>query len=154
MKPNIFFLTIDSLRSDKIFGKNKSSLTPNIDKLITNGISFPNTIVSSDTTDSSLGCLFTGTYPHQNNITFFQNHKKAKYFFEILKNNGYNIYSTLPKKSFFNTLSDFFNYNESYEIDPYVLLYQGTGKKILQMLDSKKLTEPWIYYIHFYNNRE
>jgi len=148
MKHNIVFLTIDSLRSDKIFGKNKSSLTPHIDKLISRGICFPNTIVSSDTTDSSLGCLFTGTFPYENNITFFQNHQKAKYFFQVLKNNGYNLYSTLPKKSFFNTISDSFNHNVPYDIDPYILMYQGTGENILQMLESKTLVEPWIYYIH------
>ena len=32
-KPNILFLVIDSFRADKFSGSNKSSLTPNIDKI-------------------------------------------------------------------------------------------------------------------------
>ena len=34
MKPNILIRTVDSLRADKIYGNDKSSLTPNIDSLI------------------------------------------------------------------------------------------------------------------------
>ena len=48
LKPNIFLLTIDSLRADKIFGKNKSSITPNIDFLINNGAYFKEAISSID----------------------------------------------------------------------------------------------------------
>jgi predicted AlkP superfamily pyrophosphatase or phosphodiesterase len=33
-KPNIFFLLIDSFRVDKFYGKNKTSITPNLDSLI------------------------------------------------------------------------------------------------------------------------
>ena len=60
MKPNIFLITIDSLRSDRIFGEKRSAKTPNIDKLISNGIYFSNTISTSDSTGISLGSLFTG----------------------------------------------------------------------------------------------
>ena len=147
-KPNIVFLTIDSLRSDKIYGKLKKSQIPNLEKIINKGLFFPNTITSTDATDPGLGCIFTGTYPFNNGITFYKNHKKANFFFNILKNNGYHLYSMLPNKAFFNTLSDSFDNSEKYEIDPYVLLYQGTGEKIIKTLKSKSLAEPWIYYIH------
>ena len=46
MKPNIFCLSIDSLRQDKCLGKSKTSVTPNLDKLIQNGTFF-NQIVST-----------------------------------------------------------------------------------------------------------
>ena len=38
MKPNIFFLNLDSIRSDKFTGKTKTAITPNLDKLIKNGM--------------------------------------------------------------------------------------------------------------------
>ncbi|NDF25813.1 MAG: hypothetical protein EB149_07540, partial [Thaumarchaeota archaeon] len=57
MKSNIFFLTIDSLRSDKIYGPNKSSLTPNIDSLINNGVYFTQAISTSDATGLSIGSI-------------------------------------------------------------------------------------------------
>ena len=37
MKPNILLITIDSLKADKIYGPDKSSVTPNIDLLMNNG---------------------------------------------------------------------------------------------------------------------
>ena len=46
-KPNIFFLLIDSFRSDKFYGNEKTSITPNLDKLIDNGIYFSQTISSA-----------------------------------------------------------------------------------------------------------
>jgi arylsulfatase A-like enzyme len=48
MKPNILFLLLDSLRGDKCYGERKSAITPNIDKLIKNGIYFSQTIGSSN----------------------------------------------------------------------------------------------------------
>ena len=46
MKPNILFLVLDGLRADRCYGEKKSSITPNIDKLIQNGIYFNQTISS------------------------------------------------------------------------------------------------------------
>jgi len=104
-KPNIIFITIDSLRSDKIYGKLKKSQIPNLEKIINNGLFFPNTISSADATDPSLGCIFTGKYPFKTEITLFKNHEKASFLFNLLKKIGYSRYSMLPNKIFFNTLS-------------------------------------------------
>jgi arylsulfatase A-like enzyme len=147
-RSNIVFLTIDSLRSDKIYGKLKKSQIPNLEKIINQGLFFPNTISSADATDPSLGCIFTGKYPFKTDITLFKNHDKASFLFNFLKKNGYSRFSMLPDKTFFNTLSKNFENAEKYSIDPYALLYQGTGERILQQLESNFLTEPWIYYIH------
>ena len=43
-KPNIFFLLIDSFRSDKFYGNAKTSITPNLDSLIKDGVYFTQTI--------------------------------------------------------------------------------------------------------------
>ena len=34
IKPNILFLLVDSFRTDKCFGRKKTSITPNLDLLI------------------------------------------------------------------------------------------------------------------------
>lgn len=147
MKPNIIFLTIDSLRSDKCYGDTKTSKTPNIDSLIKNGLCFEKAISSVDATDPSLGCMFTGKYPFKTGISLYKNHTKASLFFDILKNYGYNRYATIPNKSFFKTLTTGFELQDIYPIDPYVLLYEGTGQQIIDMLNGK-MKEPWVYYIH------
>ena len=46
-KPNIFFITIDSLRHDHCFGKNRTTKTPNIDSLIRSGAYFTQAISSA-----------------------------------------------------------------------------------------------------------
>ena len=50
LKPNIFFLVIDSLRQDKCLGKSKTSVTPTLDKLIRNGIFFNQNISTAPIT--------------------------------------------------------------------------------------------------------
>ena len=86
MKPNIIFITIDSLRFDGIFG---SSETPNIDKLISNGVNFSNAISTSDSTGLSLGSIFTGAYPFKTNISLTSFNSGFPTYFDLLKNNEY-----------------------------------------------------------------
>ena len=98
MKPNIIFITIDSLRFDGIFG---SSKTPNIDKLISNGVNFSNAISTSDSTGLSLGSVFTGAYPFKTNISLTSFNPDFPTYFDLLKNNEYFLTSTCPDLSFF-----------------------------------------------------
>ena len=68
MRPNIFLLTIDSLRFDKTFGESKSSVTPNLDSLIRKSTCFTQAICTADQTGLSLGSLFTSLYPFKSGI--------------------------------------------------------------------------------------
>ncbi|WP_268544109.1 sulfatase [Candidatus Nitrosotenuis cloacae] len=148
MKPNILFLTIDSLRADKFYGPTKTSKTPNIDSLIQRGTYFEQAVSSVDATDPSFGCILTGQYPFQTGIDFYKNHAKATLFFSILKEHGYNLYGMIPKKSFFETITKDFDLIDTYSIDPYALLYEGTGDRIIEKLSSKTFISPWLYFLH------
>lgn len=148
MKSNILLIVIDSLRSDKCFGKDKTSLTPHIDSLIKNGIYFTQAISPSDGTYTSLGSLFTGQYPFNNNIDWFHNHSKAAKLFDFLAENDYHTYATVPNQQFFYTLTTKFSDKIITVGDPYLRLFEGAGDKALSVLDSTNLKEPWIYYIH------
>ena len=37
MNSNILFIVVDGLRNDKVYGVNKTSLTPNLDLLLSKG---------------------------------------------------------------------------------------------------------------------
>ena len=63
MKPNILFLVIDSLRADKIFGKEKIQNIPNIDFLIKRGTYFSNTITTNNYTAQVMQSIFTSKFP-------------------------------------------------------------------------------------------
>ena len=151
MKPNILFISIDSLRSDRIFGDDRSSKTPNIDKLISNGISFTNAISSSDSTGLSLGSVFTGCYPFKTNISLTSFDDKIPTYFDLLKNNKYFLTSTYPDLSFFKHLTNNFDHNDPYIYDKrndWIQLHGGIGQKIINNLKSLQSNSPWFYFIH------
>ena len=95
LKPNILFLVIDSFRADKFFGSNKSSLTPNIDKMIQNGVYFKQAISSADGTPLSLASIFTGLHPFKTEINTERLQKinpNLETYYDILKNLNYKDY--------------------------------------------------------------
>ena len=117
MKHNIIFLTIDSLRADKTFGETKTSITPNIEKLISSGTCFNQTISTADQTGLSLGSVFTSLYPFKSGISYFNFDHNIPNFFNIMKTDGYELNSFLPDLSFFQNISKNFDKNEYYVYD-------------------------------------
>ena len=81
-RPNVLFIGIDSFRGDKCFGKNKSSKTPNIDKLIKNGVYFEQAISVSDGSYTCMGAVFTSLYPFQSGITTVSAYSKSTKIFQ------------------------------------------------------------------------
>jgi arylsulfatase A-like enzyme len=150
MKPNILFLLIDTFRADKFSGSEKTSKTPNIDSLITKGSYFDQAISCSDGTIFSWSGLFTGLHPFKTGIKS-QGYKKINSnvtsYFSIFKEQGYNFYSYTP--SLQDSLGIFPKWqNDDYSYDYYWNLSDGLGKKIINLLESKSMDEPWFYYIH------
>lgn len=150
MMSNIFFLTIDSLRADKLYEKDKSSLTPNIDLLTKNGICFTQAISTSDATGLSMGSIFTATYPFKTGITHFNYNPDAPNYLDLLRKNGYNLYATIPDVSFFMNLTANFTDRDAYVYDKrdfWLQLVGGIGNQIVNRLENK-LKEPWFYFVH------
>ena len=99
MKPNVLLLCIDSLKADSIFNKNKTSLTPNIDFLINNGISCKQAITSTDYTITSISSIFNSQYPIDVGVKQEKNFNvlEKNNLLENLRNDNYNVYATIPK---------------------------------------------------------
>ena len=153
MKPNIFLLTIDSLRADKTIGKSKSSITPNLNSLITHGACFEQAISTADQTGSSLGSLFTSLYPFKSGISYFNFDHNVPNFFYVLKKEGYVLNSFVPDLSFFQKATKNFHNNEYYVYDKredWVQLV-GFGDQILEKLEQ--MDKPWFYFIHLMDLR-
>ncbi|MEM2160083.1 MAG: sulfatase-like hydrolase/transferase [Candidatus Nitrosotenuis sp.] len=149
MKPNVLILTIDSLRADKIYGCHKSAITPNIDKLINDGTYFTQAISTSDTTGLSLGSLFTAKYPFRTGITHFSYNSNILTYPQILKDNGYYTFATVPDISIILKLTSNFTDRDAYVYDKresWLQLVGGIGQSIIDRLE--KLQTPWLYYIH------
>ena len=100
LKPNILFFVIDSFRADKCFGDSKTSITPNLDNLQKNGISFTQTISTVATTIPSLGSIFTSKFPNNVGLSvekFEQLNLDSPTYLQIFKKNGYDINATMPE---------------------------------------------------------
>jgi arylsulfatase A-like enzyme len=155
-KPNILFIGIDSFRSDKCFGKTKTSKTPNIDRLIENGVYFDQHISVSDGSYTCMGAVFTSQYPFQSGITTVSAYSKSTKIFDKFREAGYKLYGTAPCTPFFINLLDSFDEKENFSKPGYLYPVSGnskeskTGEYILKRLDRIKngeIKEPWFYFI-------
>lgn len=150
MKPNILFLVIDSLRSDKCHGNKKTSFTPNIDNLRKSGVYFEQAISSVASTGIAMSSIFTGLFPSNlgmsgNDFTVLDSN--VPNFIKIFKENGYSVFATAPEiASDFGLICDFENPNMGY--NNYFSLFNGLGDQILKKLSSQYFREPWFFYIH------
>ena len=155
MKPNIFFLNLDSIRSDKFIGKTKTAITPNLDKLIKNGTYFSQCISSGDGTVISLNAIFNAQFPFRIGTRAETIILKNNNCFETLKKSGYKIYGFVPDML---ALTKFLNYCENEnagcrfirqrkKLDMEGIL-DGLGEKVIELLDSSKMKEPWFFFTH------
>jgi len=152
-KPNILFILVDSLRADKVFGKNKTSKIPNIESLIKNGVYFEQTICSTPATGVSLSSIFTGLYPFKIGMGSEKHQKfnpKIRSYIQILKENDYNVYATSPEiTNDLGIICDFENPDKSY--NNYFSLFAGLGNQIIQKISASYLKKPWFFYIHIFD---
>jgi len=152
-KPNILFILVDSLRADKVFGKNKTSKIPNIESLIKNGVYFEQAICSTPATGVSLSSIFTGLYPFKIGMGSEKYQKfnpKIRSCIQILKENDYNTYATSPEiTNDLGVIHDFENPDKSY--NNYFSLFAGLGNQIIQKISANYLKKPWFFYIHIFD---
>ena len=152
-KPNILFIVIDSLRADKVFGKNKTSKIPNIESLIKNGVYFEQAICSTPATGVSVSSIFTGLYPFKIGMGSEKYQKfnpKIRNCIQILKENDYNTYATSPEiTNDLGVTHDFENPDKSY--NNYFSLFAGLGNQIIQKISANYLKKPWFFYIHIFD---
>lgn len=151
MKPNILFLVVDSLRADKLHGASKTSITPNFDSLIKNGVYFSQAISSVASTSPSMGSIFTGLFPFKIGMgseSYDKINPEIPTYINNLKQNGYSTFATTSEiNSFLGLTEDFDLIIDQTNHNNYYSLFAGLGEKIVNKLDSMTL-DPWFFYIH------
>lgn len=147
MKPNVFVLVIDSFRADKFYGSTKTSITPNLDKLIKSGVYFTQNISSAYGSIPSTASILTGRFPI-NILTIgekndFKLSSDISTFIQEFQLNGYNTYSLMPE--FFKmmgVLDDFENVETYHTEKPTADFYKSIAEKLNIM------KKPWLFYVH------
>lgn len=93
-KPNIFLFVADQMRSDSLHHLgNMASQTPNIDKILNEGVSFENAYCQNPVCVPSRCSFLTGLYPHttgHRTMHFLQREEEPNILKEM-KNNGYEV---------------------------------------------------------------
>ena len=151
MRPNILFLTLDGLRADKFTGKTKTAITPNLDFLLKKGTYFNQAISCADGTVLALNAMLSGIFPFRTGTRAKEVQMNRSNYIHILKNNGYHIYGIIPDLTILSRFRfNFENSVNSFKGKPPNIerLWEGTGQKILNLFEPKKMKEPWFCYIH------
>jgi arylsulfatase A-like enzyme len=154
MKPNILFLVIDGLRADRCYGEKKSSITPNIDKLIQDGVYFKQTISSGQSTIPSVSSMFTSLHPFESLVldrNLFKINPRISTYVDKLRDEGYKTFAIVQEPlthlGFQNIFGDnLVTYNHAEK-----KLWSGLGNEILEDFNFIKKHEPWFCYMQFYD---
>ena len=150
-KPNIFLITIDSLRSDHCFGDHRTVKTPNIDNLIANGAYFTQAISSADQTGTSLASIYTALSPSTTGLTHFNFSRNTKTYFNYFKDNGYYTSGCFPDHDFFMNLGSSLDDNYFYvynKLESWKNLSGGIGDTIINKLKLLKQHKSWLFSVH------
>ena len=150
MTNNILLIILDTLRDDRINDKKRTCITPNIDKLISNGVNFTQSTCSVHGTVSSLGSLFSSKWSFKTGLggkRYDQMNFYVDNYFKIISLNKYNIFTIIPEV--ISDLGFFKNVEKNETIYPSLeRLNDGLGEKILKIFNKMKTTEPWFCYVH------
>jgi len=75
-RPNVFFLAVDSLRADAVFGDHIP--TPNFDSFAASGAAFTQCVSSTTSTTPSFSSMLTGCYPPKHGVRGLQGYQLSK----------------------------------------------------------------------------
>lgn len=164
-KPNILFITIDTLRADRLgsYGY-KSAQTPSIDQLAREGIQFSNVFSPVPLTRPSHISIFTSLYPYQHGI--HDNvapplSKEIPTLAEILETQGYStagfvasfvINSQSGLQRGFNTYADEFDPQK--QPTQFALNLEKRGDQVyneFQKWMARNKNRPYFAWIHLYD---
>jgi len=143
-KPNILFIAVDDLRPELGCYGVDYAISPNIDRLASNGITFTNAYCQSAVCNPSRASLMTGLRPNSNKVwdlwTDFRNTVPDVITLpQHFKNNGY--HSVGIGKIYHNTMPDPLSWSEKklhikgYPFDPDATY---AGEKAMKELEQRK----------------
>lgn len=94
-RPNIVFFVADQMRCDSLHHMgNEASITPNLDSILEEGISFENAYCQNPVCVPSRCSFLTGLYPHttgHRTMHYLQRHEDEPNILKEMKNNGYEV---------------------------------------------------------------
>ncbi len=153
MKPNVIFIVVDCLRSDVLHSDDRTTVTPNIDRLRKKSTFFKNTISVSTSTLPCFGSIVTGIYPFNHGLRDLMHLKikeDAKTIGELFKENGYNTYASVTGSLFlahgFSRGFDEYEHRELWDN-----LHSDWYEKLLDKFRDGYFKEPFLFFFHIWD---
>jgi len=150
--PNILFVVIDCARSDKWLGTGRTTITPNLDRLCHEGISFPTVIAEKSFTLPAFSSLLTGLYSPRHGVHMAWGYRlpeQLPVLTHILGERGYTTYAevTGPMIPEMGLQRAFDRYVYRAPCD---YLHTAWGKQFVQCLQNGCYREPWFLLLHLF----
>ena len=152
-QPNILFVVVDCLRSDRTFGPNRSAQIPNLQSLADNGALFTHLITVNSVTIPCMTSVFSGMYPHSHGVRAMKGFRvsdEIPLLAKILRDNGYHTYAevTEPLGTHLHLDRGF----QSYHVRNGILSsFLGQwGDEFIARFQKRLLTPPWFMYLHLW----
>lgn len=147
-KPNVFFLAIDSLRADAVFGDHIK--TDNFDRYASSGAAFRQCICTCTTTTPSFSSMLTGCYPPKHGVRGLQGYRLNPALTtmpEAFRAAGYNTYAevTGPLLKETGILRGFetANHRQAYRVP----FFEWRDRVVARM---KAYPDPWFLMLHIW----
>jgi arylsulfatase A-like enzyme len=147
-RPNLFFLVIDSLRADAVFGDRVS--TPNFDSLTKKGAAFTQCVCTTTTTTPSFSSILTGCYPPKHGVRGLQGYSltpSLATMAELFAGAGYHTVAevTGPLLPQTGVLRGF---AEAHHRQAYRVPFFNWRDDVIAKMHG--LTEPWFMLLHIW----
>jgi arylsulfatase A-like enzyme len=155
-RPNVLMVAIDCLRSDRIFGPERTCKTPNIDRLMKRSVRVPNMFVENSITAPAFTTIFTGCYSLGHGVTGLLGvrlNENMVTMADALVGAGYRTYAevTGPLLPMLGIDQGFDEYNyrpqQQYSFSEW-------GDALIQRIKTGGLQEPWFNMVHFWELHE
>ncbi len=153
-KPNIYLITIDSLRADFLgcYG-NKKMKTPFLDSFAETGTVFTHAFCQHPDSLKSHRTILSGTYPYFFNHIQKDKDIKTPHLAEILKENGYSTHAFISSRKAFN--NSFFKKGfDTFNLPSKKNSGERTAEEIFKALSSRihnSVKKPAFFWIHLNN---
>jgi arylsulfatase A-like enzyme len=149
MPPNILFLLVDCLRADRVLGQ-RSAVTPVLDKLRAQGITFSQVIASASSTTPCVAGMFTGLYPFAHGLqalTGLKLRPGTKTLASRLAEMGYHTVAevTGPLSPETGLQQGFASFTCRTRLEYFS---ERWGDTLIERLKSGALPEPWFLFLH------
>lgn len=151
-QPNILLIVIDCGRSDRLVGPGRHTVTPNLDRLASEGICFPTTITEKSCTSPNFSSLLTGLYSPRHGVQHVFGCKLPEtvpMLTRELSQRGYHTYAEVT-----GPLTDAIGLGRGFDQYEYRLPYDYLdtrwGELFLERMRGGYYKGPWFLMLHLW----